>query len=429
MAHVSGGGVHPLTVLELDHIVTGVGLKDLYIPAGAGGVGEPVIEGIADGGAHNAGLGGVVIIILSQGGIGLQLSLCGLGLLLGLGHSGGLFFLSGLHSVAVLVLGALSGAAEQTEGVVIAVQVGGVLAVVGLQLLLAVQGHGVKAVGVVLRDQGGTLQALPVQGLGEHVVVHQLQVAIAGQVGTRLGQVVVALAVQGLQAGFHALLAGLREGIARLVGGGQQGVFLLDGVESGLKEILMVGQADHVLVHGDAHAGQRVHRLLGEGLLGRAKRGGVGELHPELFVHLGVVHQVVGTAVVVKSDLIAGHLLIAHSGRRSVALEDAGVPGDKTGHDDNGHDADDDIDHSIAFAFGSFGAFFLLLGGQDLGLGRLALLFFAGCAHNWFSPLVCCRTAVLYRKVQVLASPKSARRADLTYCLRAACKRKGRSHP
>ena len=374
MADVHGGVLIAVTVQEQHHIVAAGALDHGHVAGGAGIILKPLAEIGVQAAAHGASLQGVIgvvgvsllgafrHIVGGQLAKGSALVLGGLhrgGKLIGLGlggvHGGLLLLFGGLHGVALLVGGAGSGAVYGDIAVVIAVQGGGVLLVIGLQVFLGdllLIGVG----GLVIADQSVPLHAGPVIGDGHISAVVgsevALQVGIAVFLGGGLG---------GVDALLHGCLVLLGQGEALLSGRVLQGG-RLGQLGNGLLHKVVVVALGLLLVH-----------ILGVQIRGGIKGGTAG-----VIAHIVLLGQ--GGAEVVFHVV---HIVIpaSHADGGGAALEDAGVPDQQNDHQHGDDHADDRVENSLAFGGLLFLQLLALLLGQTLSEVALALLFFSGCAH------------------------------------------------
>ena len=376
MAHIGGGGLVALAALELDHIVVvdvgiaAVVLLDTHVAVLTGGVREPfgIRSGaqsvaVAHGGGVHGGAEQLVLVLIGQslhvaagGHLLLQLLGQSLGLSLG-GVKGGLLLLVGhLHGVALLVgLGGHVGLNGQ-HGVVVGVQLIRVLLIVGLQLLVRV-GQAALAVVLVVGSDGLVGDHF---GAGSHV---HIGTVVSAHIGLHSVAAGAGLGFQLRQLLVHIGLAQRREGVA---------LFLCLVADHGVFGQSINGRLQEVVVPGGAGL------LVLDLLLG--VHGAVKAFHKAI---PGSYGGLLIEGVIIELYVSDGIVLAVHGEGYGPLLEKAAVP-HQQGHGQGGDDdAQDDVDHPLALA-ALLGAVVALL-----SISRaLAGLFFSGCTHSLFRPLV-----------------------------------------
>ena len=370
MSDVSSGSLIPVAVQPHDGVVAGAGLHHTHIAAGAAVIHQPFAKAlIGEAAAHRAGVQGgvgirliVLLVVLrhivgGQLGKGSFLVIGGIhrshkriGLGLGSLHGGLRFLFSGLHRVAVLVGGGRGLAAEIDIAVVVGVQRGGILLIVGLNVLVGnAQAVGVGA--LVTVHQSFPLHT-GLEGGGGHILaVHGLQIAVIG-IAVGLGSL-----FGGGDGLIHIGLVIVGQGVAGLRGGGLQGRDLLQLLNGTVQELVKVA------------LGLFLVRILGSEILAGIKSAAAGAV---CLIHI------IGEIIV---DIGDGVIAAAHRQSGLAALEDAGVPDQQGGHQHGNNDADDRIDNGLALGGLLLLELLPLLLSQALCRVALARFLFSGCAH------------------------------------------------
>ena len=294
----------------------------------------------------------------------------GISAVLGGGNGSVHLLLGGVYGVAVFILGGGGGAAEADIVIGGNMEGGLVILVILLDLLIGI----VQAIEMIVLEggeQNGILGHFLENTRGHQGAVHGLDIILIGVTGLFGGL------LEGLDKIVIVGLHIVRPGEAVLFDGGQQG---LAGRQVRLRLV------KQVLIPGDALIGdtQKGFGRIGHGLAGQALTG----VNTHIAIIIGGTD--LGISGVVAVLHLSGGIILVPDGQGGLAaLNHIGVPQqDQNGYHYESH-GNGAIEQRRLALLGLF-----LRGTDGLGVCStaggegLAVLFFSGCTHGWFIPLV-----------------------------------------